>query len=130
MKKVLVSLALLAGSLMACGRIFAHHGSRASYDLSRTVAMTGVVTEFIWQNPHVYVMYDVTDKNGTVTHWGAETYSPIVMIRDGWTKDELKSGDKVTISVWPARTGSARGFLAKLVGPDGKVTDLTGRVVE
>lgn len=107
--------------------LWAHHGSRVSYDMTRQVTMAGTVAEFQWQNPHVYVIYDVKDDSGKTVRWGAETYSPIVMIRDGWTKNELKPGDKVTVTLWPAKIGAPRGFLAKLVGPDGKVTDLTQR---
>lgn len=131
MKKIVVFLSMVAVFLMSSGVISAHHGSRASYDMSKQVVMTGVVTEFIWQNPHIYILYDVKDdNNGTVTHWGAETNSPIVMIRDGWTRNELKQGDKIIVTVFPSKAGGPRGYLAKLVGPDGKVTDLTARVLD
>lgn len=79
-------IASAAGFLMV-GSVFAHHGSRASYDMAKPVTMEGIVTEFMWQNPHVYIMYDVKDVDGSRTHWGAETNSPIVMGRNGWTKN-------------------------------------------
>ena len=110
--------------------LLAHHGSRASYDMQKMVTLEGTITEFQWQNPHVYVMFNVKDDKGNEVEWGAETYSPIVMERDGWTPHELKPGDKVTVTVWPSKTDAPRGFLAKLVGPDGKVTDLTRRLPE
>jgi hypothetical protein len=50
--------------------LWAHHGSRISNDMSRTVTIQGVVTEYDFVNPHVYFMFDVTDNKGEVVHWG------------------------------------------------------------
>lgn len=105
-----------------------HHGSRISYDMDRMVTVDGVVTEFDWSNPHVYFLFDVTDDKGKVTHWAAETDPPSTMTRYGWSKSYLKPGDKVTVTVWPSKVGSPRGFLAKLVKADGTVTDHTGQL--
>ena len=108
----------------AVSLMWAHHGSRISYDMTKTVTVTGVVKEFNYMNPHVYFTFDVTDEKGEVTTWGAETDSPIVMERRyQWNRHFLAPGDKVTVTVWPSKTGSPRGFLAKLVRPDGSVTD-------
>ena len=128
--KALIFCGVIASLFLLNISLFAHHGSRASYDMTRMVTLDGTVTDFQWQNPHVYVMFSVKNDKGEVVEWGAETYSPIVMERDGWSSHELKVGDKVTVTVWPSKVGSPRGFLAKLVGPDGKVTDLTHRVPE
>ena len=118
-----VSLWMVSGSVA-----LAHHGSRISYDMNRMVTVQGVVTEFNWSNPHVYFLFDVTDEKGTVVHWAAETDPPSTMTRYGWSKDYLKAGDKVTVTVWPSKVGSPRGFLAKLVKADGAVTDHTGQL--
>jgi len=126
MRSTLARFLIAVAGLAACSApMFAHHGSRISYDLTRMVTLTGTVTEFQWQNPHVYITFDVKDKEGNVTHWGAETYSPVVMTRSGWGRRTLKTGDKVTITVWPSKIGTPLGFLAKVVHPDGHVTDLS-----
>lgn len=127
-KPLIVVAAVLAALVMAGGRIaWAHHGSRVSYDMNHMVTVQGVVTEFNWENPHVYFFFDVTDDKGNVTHWAAETDPPSAMTRYGWNKNYLKPGDKVTVTVWPSKVGSPRGFLAKLVKADGTVTDHTGQ---
>jgi uncharacterized protein DUF6152 len=127
MKSTFAKFVIAAAVLLALSApVFGHHGSRISYDLTKMVTLTGTVTEFQWQNPHVYIKFDVTDKDGKVTNWGAETYSPVVMTRDGWGRRTLKTGDKVTITVWPSKIGTPLGFLAKVVHPDGHVTDLSG----
>ncbi len=123
---LLTGIAVLAGLLtIGSGVALAHHGSRISYDMTRMVTVDGVVTEFDWTNPHVYFLFDVTDDKGEVTHWAAETDPPSGMTRYGWSKNYLKPGDKVSVTVWPSKVGAPRGFLAKLVKADGTVTDHT-----
>lgn len=103
---------------------FAHHGSRISYDMTQMVTVKGVVTDFVYSNPHCYVLFDVKDEKGNVTRWAAETDPPIMMKRRfGWTRDYVKVGDEVTVTLWPSKAGTPRGFLAKLVTADGRVTD-------
>ena len=126
--KVLFYFRLGAALLMFSGRAFAHHGSAVSYDTNKMVTVEGTVTEFRWRNPHVYVMYDVKDAQGTVVNWGAETHSPIVCEeQDGWTKSTLKPGDKVTVTVFPSKIGTARGLLAKIALNGKVILDDTGR---
>jgi hypothetical protein len=123
MKRMFVStlaslvVLFITGSSVA----WAHHGSRISYDIDHTVTLEGVVTEVDYVNPHVYLLFDVTDKDGTVVNWAAETLPPGMLAPMGWNKNSLKAGDKVVATMWPSKTGAPRGFLGKLVGPTGKV---------
>jgi Family of unknown function (DUF6152) len=106
--------------------LLAHHGSRVSYDLTKTVTFKGKIKEVQYVNPHVYFLFDVKDAQGNVTEWGAETDPPIMLERRyGWSKKYLKTGDEVTVTMWPSKVGAPRGFLAKLVTADGKVLDHT-----
>jgi hypothetical protein len=129
-RKLGLSIAASVTSLMFSLPLLAHHGSRVSYDMTKELTMKGTVTEYQYQNPHIYIMYDVKDEKGDVVHWGVETYSPIVMVQQQWEKRSLKIGDEITVTVRPSKAGSPRGFLVKLVFPDGKVTDLEARGVE
>ena len=113
-----MSLLLLVFALIG------HHGSRVSYDLTRTVTLNGVIKEVSYTNPHVYFTFEVTDEKGKVTEWGAETDPPIMLERRyNWSKKYVHAGDKVTVTVWPSKVGAPRGFLAKLVTADGHVLD-------
>ena len=51
----LLLLVLLAGSTP----LFAHHGN-ASYE-NKEVTIKGKVTQWLWSNPHTFLMLDVTD---------------------------------------------------------------------
>lgn len=106
----------------------AHHGSAISYDLSKQVTVTGVVTEWVWKNPHCFVLFDVTDDQGKVVAWGAETHPTTFLVRNEvkgvpvpLSETSIKPGDRVTVTLFPSRVGSPRGLLAKLVDADGKV---------
>ena len=126
--KFSICFRLAVALVIFSGVMFAHHGSIVSYDITKMITMEGTVTEFQWRNPHVYVMYDVKDAEGKVVNWGAETHSPIVCEnQDGWTKSTLKPGDKITISVFPSKIGTARGLLAKIVLNGKVMIDDTGR---
>ena len=103
--------------------LLAHHGN-ASYDTDKPITIKGTVTEFAWTNPHVQIYLDVKDDKGSVVHWSVETYSPGKLVRAGWTKDSVKAGDQVSITLIPAKSGAPVGFLHKLVLPDGKVLAL------
>ena len=84
------------------------------------VAFNGTVTEFNWANPHVQIYFDVKDSKGNVAHWSVETLSPGKLARSGWSKDSLKPGDQITITVWAAKSGAPVGFMRKLVLAGGK----------
>jgi hypothetical protein len=122
--KLITALALVAGLAMICTPVRAHHGSAISYDLRKKVTVTGTVAQYIWANPHVYFIFDVTDEHGTAVSWSAETYAPVKMARTGWTSTSLKPGDKVTVTIFRSRLSATRGILERLIFPNGKVTDL------
>jgi hypothetical protein len=124
MRKYQMKFWIAAAALLALGvPLWAHHGN-ASYDTDNPVTIKGTVTEFAWTNPHVQIYLDVKDDKGKVAHWSVETYSPGKLVRAGWTKDSVKAGDQVSITLIPAKSGAPVGFLHKLVLPDGTVLAL------
>lgn len=108
--KSVVFLASVAGALLVCGSVFAHHGTSASYDLNKPTPLTGTVTEFVWANPHARLFLDVTDEQGKVVRWGIEMRpAPNGLSRAGWTRHTLQPGDKLTITVFPSKFGTTTG---------------------
>jgi len=120
MRKKLSPLMAGVGLLMMAFPIFAHHGTNASYDLSKQVTLTGVVTEFVWTNPHCQLFFDVKDDKGNVVHWAGETNSPGVLSQAGWNKRIMKPGDQITITLSPSKAGTPVGVVRKIVLPDGQ----------
>lgn len=89
----------------------AHHGFDSEYDQSKKLSLTGVVTKVSWQNPHMRVYVDVTDAKGVVTNWNMELTSPNNIRRQGWGKNDLLPGDKVTFEANPGKLVESRGAL-------------------
>jgi Family of unknown function (DUF6152) len=118
--KVLLSLAVLAGLVLSAVPTFAHHG-RTGYDNNKTLTLKGTVTHFEWANPHVQILFDAPDEKGVMKHWDVEAANPFSEVRIGWTKNEFKPGDQITISFHPAANGNGVGLFIKATLPDGRV---------
>jgi hypothetical protein len=118
-RKVEMFLILIVVVLVPCGSLLAHHGLSA-YDERNSVTLKGTVTEFAWSNPHTQIYFDVKDDNGSVVHWTCETLNPARLLRAGWSRNVLKPGDQITITLIAAKSGAPVGFLRKLVLADGK----------
>lgn len=125
-KPILWTLAVTL--LFAAASITAHHGNSA-YDEQARVTIKGVVTEFVWTNPHCQIYLDVKDKNGTLVHWGVETNSPAILTRAGWTSRSVKPGDEVTIILCPAKNGAPIAYIGS-GDPGTKVIFSNGRELD
>ena len=94
---------LLAGTAQLAA---AHHSFAVFFDTDNQLRqVTGTVKEFRFTNPHGVVTLAVMEGGHEVT-WRAETNSPSILRRRGWTADSLHVGEKITIEGWPARDGS------------------------
>ena len=80
----------------------AHH-SRAIYDLERSITIDGVVTEFEWSNPHVYLYVETRTDFGDAVVWEIEHGSTTAMGRRGWSRDSFAPGDHVVVEANPAK---------------------------
>ncbi len=121
-KKVVLTV-VLGLSLGLAESAAAHHSFAVFFNTdAQLVKVTGVVRDFQFRNPHGVITL-VVPKGGAQITWRAETNSPSVLRRRGWTPDSLHVGDKVTLEGWPARDGtrymrlkSARLADGRLVG--------------
>ena len=120
MAKKLGIVAVTAGVLAFAVPLFAHHGT-ASFDTDKTLKLKGVVTEYVWSNPHVLVKMDVKDDSGNVTPWVVEAWNPVTQTAKGWTKNSFKPGDEVVADVTPAKNARNVGELRGRIVVNGKV---------
>ncbi len=109
---------VLACALLAAAPALGHH-SIASYDLVHGTILEGVVTRFVWENPHAHIYLDLAAEN-QVEHWMIELESPKVLRSLGWDKDTLKSGDRISATGGRARNGSFKLRAAYIQMPDGR----------
>ena len=114
MKTTLLVLLLIATPLLA------HHGTNISYDHNKPTVVEATVTEFIWQNPHCQLFFDVKTPNG-VEKWAGEMSSPGALAKEGnWTRRTLHAGDQLKLTIFPSKAGTHVGLVTK-VEKDGRV---------
>jgi hypothetical protein len=116
MKMKLATAVFLAATLLSvAGRLFAHHGN-ASYDTSKLITVDGVVTQYTWANPHVFLRVDAKDESGNVVHWVLEAQNAVTQAGAGWSREMFKPGDHVSVEATPAKNGRPIGrFNGKIV---------------
>ncbi len=97
--KSLVSFLLPAvGLFVVSVPVLAHHGFAGRYDEEHPYTVQGTVLEFQLENPHSAIIFEVKDNNGAAQRWHAELGGANALRRaDGWERDTLKPGDKITI---------------------------------
>lgn len=113
------ALALLGGSRM----VAAHHSFAAIFDRDQPITLMGVLTGVEWTNPHMFFHLEVTAADGAVADWAIEGYPPTMMARQGWSRETVKPGDRVTVTAWRARKGD------RLVAGGNRMTLPDGRVL-
>ncbi len=102
---------ILAAVVGAASPAAAHH-SFAMYEPTKTLTFKGTVKSFQWTNPHVVLWILVPpEAGGAAQEWSLETTSPGVLTRNGWTRQSLKAGDRVSVTFSPLRDGSRGGGL-------------------
>ena len=112
-KRTLATLAMGAGLALYGTTAWAHHALTAKFDMAKTTTLSGVVTAVDWRNPHVHIFMNVT-ANRKVTNWAIELESPIELAKDGWTRDSVHPGDKLTVKGNPALDNSRQVWGADL----------------
>jgi hypothetical protein len=83
--------ATLLSSANAC----AHH-SHANIDRSNIQQHTGVVTEYGWSMPHVYLKVQAPNASGAVVEYSIELLHPPGMLERGWNRDSFVPGETIT----------------------------------
>ncbi|HEY2380417.1 MAG TPA: DUF6152 family protein [Terriglobia bacterium] len=108
-------LSFIAGSLFLLPAFLLAHHSAAAYETSKQITVTGNVTEFHFVNPHVLIYMTAKDESGTVRKWQGELTSPNRLVRVGWNKDIMKSGDAISLTGYPAKDGGNAIRITKVV---------------
>ena len=107
---------------------FAHH-SFAMFDQEKTVVYKGVVKEFEWNNPHVWLRVAVTDPAGKPLNYAFEMGSVRRSMLDGWKSDSVKPGDAISVTIHPLKDGSRGGMYLAAQLANGKKFGRTGPAV-
>jgi hypothetical protein len=121
MKRILTSVVVASGWLMASGTMQAHHSLAGVYDMKGEKEITGTLSKIQFVNPHGSMTVDVKNADGTMTEWKFTTGSATTLAERGIGKGTLKAGETITAKFIPARNGNPLGFLKTVTTADGKV---------
>ena len=102
----------LALALTSGGVAFAHH-SGAMFDRTKTITLKGTIKTFNWTNPHTWTYIVAANEQGGTDEWAIEGGSPNILARVDarWTKNSLKPGDVITMTIHPVKDGRKVGVM-------------------
>ena len=114
MKSRFVVLLVVAAFLSGVAA-YAHHSFAGSYIENKIVSLEGKVVEFNLRNPHSFISFEVTGKDGKTARWGGEWGGVTQLTEGGVTKFTLKVGDKIIVDGAPSRDSDERKILVRAV---------------
>ena len=119
-RPALYAVAAGLASVLAMVPTAAHHSFAAEFDRSRTITVTGSVTKLEWTNPHARLYVEGPDETGKSQVWDFELGPPNGLMRNGWRRDSLKAGLKVTVEGFRSKTSTVVANARNVKLPDGR----------
>ena len=127
---MLRSTLLFAAAVAIASPAFAHHGA-GTFQLNQTVSFPGAkLTKLEFLNPHGWLYFETTEKDGKVQKHRCEMRSAHVLRRSGWSESLFKVGEKVDITASPDRADIASCYLQTIVFANGTRMDRYGQYVK
>ena len=115
-----IAVAVVVGASVLHVPAIAHHASAPFYDSTKSVEAVGVVTRFVFRNPHSFLYVDMADDSGETISWEIEMGAAVSMGRRGWTPESIRAGDRIRAVGQPSRAPGTHGMCcAELTNPDG-----------
>lgn len=112
--------AALAGVLGLVAAIAQAHHSASQFDFSQMVPVEGKVIHVDVANPHIDLVLEITNPDGTTRQVQFEGHSRNNVYRRGWRPGAFEEGDTITIFIAPMRNGEDGGYIQEFQLADGK----------
>ena len=112
--RLLVVNSVLSAILVAGVGLQAHHAVAGVYDLNKEIVLQGVLKKLNFTNPHASIELTVPNPDGTFTDWVLTTASITTLTREGINKTSMKPGEKLKVTILPAKNGHPVGFIRNL----------------
>jgi hypothetical protein len=115
--------AIVVGAFVTCAvTVFAHHGP-GTFDLGKTVALTGKLTRVDLINPHSWLYFDTNGSDGSVMHHRCEMRAVHVLRRSGWSKELFPIGQTIKVEASPDTADPTSCYLQTITFEDGTRMD-------
>lgn len=111
-----IAVVVLA-AVVAVATLSAHHG-KDGYD-ETPITLTGTVISSEWVNPHVAIVLEAKQADGSVRRWSIAGSPPNAMIRGKFSRDDLKAGTPLTVTGFPT-ADRTRLTARSITYPDGR----------
>jgi hypothetical protein len=115
----IAALATIGLALTTAAPTQAHH-ALSVFDYTTEKTISGTVTSFVYQNPHCFLYVDVKGDDGKVVAWLIEMSAVPTMTRRGIVRSTFKTGDVVSVTINPLKSGTPGGKYVSAVAADGK----------
>jgi hypothetical protein len=124
------AVVVLSVSLALATSAFAHHGG-GTFELNKSVTFTGAkLTRVELINPHSWLYFEVTGKDGKVQRHRCEMRSAHVLRRSGWTQDLFRANQRINIEASPDRADPNSCYLQTILFENGSRMDRYGQYVK
>jgi uncharacterized protein DUF6152 len=100
---------MAGAALLATASAAPAHHSTAMFDKG-WLALEGTVVDYRYVNPHATISFRARGPGGQTTIWHLEGLSPALLAREEWSRDTLRAGDELKLSIMPMRNGAKGGF--------------------
>jgi len=111
--------AFLGVLILWAAAALAHHSAPVFYKVEERITVSGTVSEFRFSNPHAILKFEVVAADGQKQLWTAETTSPSILRRRGWSQASFEPGDKVKLEGMPSQDGSYLMRITRAFREDG-----------
>ena len=126
-----IAVVATTGFAILVAEAIAHHASAPFYDPENRVEFEGIVTRWVFRNPHAFLFLEVIEGNEEVIEWQVELGAPVSIRRAGWSPDTLQVGQRVKVSGQRSRAEGSYGVCCvRMTNPDGSPILEGGRVEE
>ena len=120
MRLRLIQASLLLAALGLGSTGLTHHSVHGVFNPEAPFAVTGVVTDVDWINPHVFVHVETTEGDGQTTAWRLETIPAGALRNAGITPEMLiADGQQVTVTGIRAHRDPHMGWIHRIAYEDG-----------
>ncbi len=109
------------GLLVSPTLLSAHHNHQVMANYAKLFAVTGVVTDHEFINPHTIIHVTATDGSGQRVEWAGYGSSPTTESRMGYSAHMFKVGEeRITMYGFPNKDGRNFMVYVKLVRSNGE----------